>query len=89
MDLLRGRIAFVSNLGSDAPSLLLKAAKRLEPLNPDLARDTYLTAWSAASLAGHLAGAGNLLEVSAPPAPLPLPGILRARSTCSWTALRS
>src|SRR5580704_7878738 len=30
VDLLRGQIAFVSNLGSDAPSLLLKAAKRLE-----------------------------------------------------------
>jgi hypothetical protein len=63
-DLLRGRIAFVSNLGSDAPSLLLKAARRLEPLDLDLARETYLTAWSAASLAGHLAGAGDVLEVS-------------------------
>ena len=73
VDLLRGRIAFVSNLGSDAPSLLLKAAKRLEPLNPDLARDTYLTAWSAASLAGHLAGAGNLLEVSRAARALPPP----------------
>jgi DNA-binding CsgD family transcriptional regulator len=63
-DLLRGRIAFVSNLGSDAPSLLLKAARRLEPLDLDLARETYLTAWSAASIAGHLAGAGDVLEVS-------------------------
>jgi hypothetical protein len=64
VDLLRGQIAFVSNLGSDAPSLLLKAAKRLEPLNLDLARETYLAAWSAASLAGHLAGAGDVFEVS-------------------------
>ena len=39
-DLLRGRIAFASGLGSDAPPLLLKAAKRLEPLNLDLARET-------------------------------------------------
>ena len=45
VDLLRGQIAFASSRGSDAPSLLLKAAKRLEPLNRDLARDTYLTAW--------------------------------------------
>ena len=73
VDLLRGRIAFVSNLGSDAPSLLLKAAKRLEPLNLDLARETYLTAWSAASLAGHLAGAGDLLEVSRAARALPPP----------------
>ncbi len=60
VDLLRGQIAFASSLGSDAPPLLLKAAKRLEPLNLELARETYLTAWSAASLAGHLAGAGDL-----------------------------
>ena len=46
VDLLRGQIAFASSLGSDAPSLLLKAAKRLEPLNLDLARETYLNAWT-------------------------------------------
>jgi DNA-binding CsgD family transcriptional regulator len=63
-DLLRGRIAFASALGGDAPPLLLKAAKRLEPLNIDLARETYLAAWYAAMFAGHLAGAGDLLEVS-------------------------
>ena len=39
VDLLRGQIAFASGLGSDAPPLLLKAAKRLEPLDLDLARD--------------------------------------------------
>src|SRR6185369_14275666 len=72
-DLLRGQLAFASNLGSDAPSLLLKAARRLEPLNLDLARDTYLNAWSAASLAGHLAGAGNMLEVSRAARALPPP----------------
>jgi hypothetical protein len=64
VDLLRGQIAFASGPGSDAPPLLLKAAKRLEPLNLDLARQTYLDAWHAAMFAGHLAGAGDLLEVS-------------------------
>src|SRR5215472_3225574 len=63
-DLLRGQLAFASNLGSDAPSLLLKAARRLVPLDLDLARDTYLNAWRAASLASHLAGAGRMAEVS-------------------------
>ncbi|MDR0345433.1 MAG: AAA family ATPase, partial [Nocardiopsaceae bacterium] len=73
VDLLRGHIAFVSHMGSDAPSLLLKAARRLEPLNLGLARQTYLTAWSAAIMAGHLAGAGDLLEVSRAARALPPP----------------
>jgi len=72
-DLLRGQIAFASALGSDAPSLLSKAAKRLEPLNLDLARETYLDAWHAAMFAGHLAGAGDLLEVSRAARVLPRP----------------
>jgi DNA-binding CsgD family transcriptional regulator len=73
VDLLRGLIAFASSLGSDAPSLLLKAAKRLEPLDMDLARETYLNAWRAASLAGRLAGAGDMLEVSRAARALPPP----------------
>jgi DNA-binding CsgD family transcriptional regulator/tetratricopeptide (TPR) repeat protein len=64
IDLLRGQVAFASGLGSDAPPLLLKAARRLEPLDPDLARETYLDAWIAALFAGQLAGEGNLADVS-------------------------
>ena len=64
VDLLRGQIAFASGRGSDAPPLLLKAAKRLESLNLDLARETYLSAWMAALFAGRFAGAGDLTEVS-------------------------
>ena len=63
-DLLRGQATFVSGLGSDAATLLLKAAKRLEQLDLGLARETYLSAWMAATFAGRLAGAGDLLEVS-------------------------
>ena len=33
IDLLEADLAFVTNRGSDAPSLLLKAAKRLEPID--------------------------------------------------------
>jgi DNA-binding CsgD family transcriptional regulator len=62
-DLLRGHIAFASGLGSDAPPLLLEAARRLQPLDLDLTRQTYLTAWLAAVFAGRLATAGNLIEV--------------------------
>jgi DNA-binding CsgD family transcriptional regulator/tetratricopeptide (TPR) repeat protein len=64
VDLLRGQIAFASGLAGDAPPLLLKAARRLEPLNLDLARETYLTAWMAALFAGRPASPVGLLEVS-------------------------
>jgi DNA-binding CsgD family transcriptional regulator len=63
-ELLRGQIAFSSNIGSDAPPLLLSAARRLERFDVDLARETYLDAWSAAWFAGSLATAGDLREVS-------------------------
>jgi hypothetical protein len=70
--LLRGQIAFASGGGSDAPALLVKAARQLEPLDAALARQTYLDAWLAAMTAGRFAGAGDLHEVaraarSAPP----------------------
>ena len=73
VDLVRGHVAFASDMGSDAPSLLLKAAKRLEPLDIDLARETYLNAWRAASLAGRQAGASDMLEVSRAARSLPPP----------------
>ena len=63
VDLVRAHVAFASGLGSDAPPLLLKAARRLEPFDPELARETYLIAWVAAVFAGHLAGAGDLLKI--------------------------
>jgi len=72
-DLLRGQITFATGLGSDAPPLLLRAAKRLEPLDLDLARDTYLSAWIAAMFAGYLAGTDDLAEVSRAARALPPP----------------
>ena len=73
-DLLRGQVAFASGPGSDAPPLLLKAARRLEPLDLDLARETYLDAWQAAMFAGHLAGGGDLEEVSRAARAMPAAG---------------
>ena len=64
VDLLRGRVASASSAGREAPAQLLKAARRLEPLDMTLARETYLDAWGAALFAGRLASEGNLLEVS-------------------------
>src|SRR5258706_225696 len=57
-DLLRARLTFGANRGNDAPPLLLKAAKRLEPIDAGLARDTYLDALNAALFAGRLASPG-------------------------------
>jgi DNA-binding CsgD family transcriptional regulator len=63
VDLLRGHIAFATGLGRDAPPLLLKAARRLEPFDLDLTRETYLIAWGAAGMAGHYGGRSVLLEI--------------------------
>ena len=71
--LLRGQVAFASGLGSDAPPLLLKAASRLEPFDLELARETYLTAWRAAGMAGHLTGEGVLEEICRRAQALPPP----------------
>jgi DNA-binding CsgD family transcriptional regulator/tetratricopeptide (TPR) repeat protein len=64
VDLLRAQIAFAVNRGSDAPPLLLRAAKRLEPLDAALARETYLDAFGAAMFAGRLATGSGLLNVA-------------------------
>jgi DNA-binding CsgD family transcriptional regulator/tetratricopeptide (TPR) repeat protein len=61
--LLRGRIASASSFGSAAAELL-RAARELEPLDVDLARETYLEAWGNALAAGELASAGTLRDVS-------------------------
>lgn len=58
IDVLRAHVAFASGLDSDAPPLLLKAARRLEPLDVGLARQTYLAAWMAAMFAGGEPAAG-------------------------------
>jgi DNA-binding CsgD family transcriptional regulator len=72
VDLLRGRIASASSWGNGAAQLL-KAARRLELLDVDLARQTYLEALGAALAEGELARAGTLRDVSravcAAPAP--------------------
>jgi len=63
--LLRAQMAFASRRGSDAPPLLMRAARELETVDPDLARATYLEALSAAMFAGRLApDGGGVVEVS-------------------------
>ena len=63
VDLVRAHVAFASGFGSDAPPLLMMAARGLEPFDLDLARETYLAAWGAAEMAGSARGPGILLEI--------------------------
>jgi DNA-binding CsgD family transcriptional regulator len=53
----------VSHVGRDREALLVKAAQRLEPLDPGLARQGYLDAFRAALAAGRLA-TGELLTTA-------------------------
>src|SRR3984885_2112360 len=62
--LLRAQIAFAVSRGSDAPPLLLTAAKLLEPLDIGLARETYLESMWAAMFVGRLASGAGLLEAA-------------------------
>ena len=76
LERLRAQLAFALRRGSDAPPLLLAAAKRLELLDAGLARETFLEALAAAIFAGRLGGGRGVLEVAeaaraAPPAPQP------------------
>jgi hypothetical protein len=65
VDLVRALLELAANRGGDATPLLLKAAKRLEPVDVGLARETYLDALNAALYAGRLAGpGGSSTEVS-------------------------
>src|SRR5690606_40474037 len=50
---LRAQIEFATRRGTEAPPLLLDAASRLEPLNTELARETYLEAFAAALFTGR------------------------------------
>ena len=73
---LHAEIVFALRRGRDAPPLLLDAARRLEALDPALARETYLEALGAAMYAGRLydeSGVRQAAEAAraAPAAPAP------------------
>jgi DNA-binding CsgD family transcriptional regulator len=64
VDLLRAQIVALSRGGSEAPPLLLEAARRLETLDPALARETYLELLTAALFADPLSSSGGLIEAA-------------------------
>jgi DNA-binding CsgD family transcriptional regulator len=63
VELLRGHIAFAAGLDSQTPVLLLNAARRLEPFNLELARETYLMAFGAVVTVGTVSGGGVVTEI--------------------------
>jgi DNA-binding CsgD family transcriptional regulator len=79
-DLARAQLAFITSRGTEAPPLLLKAAKRLAGIDPGLSRATYLDALSAGIFAGRLASLGcDLLDIARAAAEAPPPrGATRA-----------
>jgi DNA-binding CsgD family transcriptional regulator len=79
IDVLRARISFAADRGSEAPPLLLAAARRLEQLDVGLACEIYLDALQAALFAGRLGGEADARQVAAaaraarPTVPAPRP----------------
>jgi DNA-binding CsgD family transcriptional regulator len=76
LERLRAEIVFARTRGSNAPALLLDVARRLEPLDAAMARETHLETIAAAMLAGRLGGEPNVREAAeaaraAPAAPQP------------------
>jgi DNA-binding CsgD family transcriptional regulator len=76
IELINAELAFAANRGSDAPALLVEAARRLESIDAGLSRATYLQALSAGMFAGRLALGDGVFEVAraaraAPPPPGP------------------
>jgi DNA-binding CsgD family transcriptional regulator len=64
IELVGAELAFLTDRNSDALLMLLKAARRLEPIDAELSRRTYLQALTAGYFAGRLAPGEGLLEVA-------------------------
>jgi DNA-binding CsgD family transcriptional regulator len=64
IDLLRAQLAFASSRGTEATTLLLAAAQRLERLDINLARETYLDAFSAALFGARLNATIGVPEIA-------------------------
>src|SRR5579872_3333921 len=61
---MRAQVAFALRRGGDAPPLMLQAAQRLQSLDPELARQTYLEALIAAIYAGRLVHGQDARQVA-------------------------
>ena len=78
VDLLRAEIALEQRRGADAGRLFLDAASRLEPLDPELARETYLEALGGAMASDvEVVGGASAVAAAARAAP---PGAVPPRA---------
>jgi hypothetical protein len=80
VELVRAQAALYPTYRQDAPRLLVRAARRLAPLDAALSRETYLAAIQAAAYAGRLGDNEGLrgaaeAALAAPPAPEPPRGV--------------
>ena len=64
LERLGAQIAFITRRGRDAPPLLLEAARRLDPVDAAMARETYLEALASAMFAGRLGTGPDAREVA-------------------------
>jgi DNA-binding CsgD family transcriptional regulator len=79
--LLRAQTALAEQLSGDVPPLLLAAAEELKPLDPGLARETYLSALGAAMYGGPPSADDLLAAARAARALPPPPGPPRVVDT--------
>lgn len=88
LELLRAQITFHLGHSSEVPGMLLGAARMLAPLDPSLARETYLQALDAATITGssglepalaEIAGAVCVAPTPLGPADLLLGGLVAVR----------
>jgi DNA-binding CsgD family transcriptional regulator len=63
LDLIRARILFTAGGSGETVVLMAKAAKRLEAVDADLARATYLHAFSAGTFLGRDVAVGQWLDL--------------------------
>ncbi|MFE4690644.1 AAA family ATPase [Streptomyces sp. NPDC056749] len=76
--LLRGRIALVRADDSEGPAWMLRAARRIAPLDIERSRESYLEALEASLLVGRANGVTDLVLAEARSAPPHPPDILDA-----------
>jgi DNA-binding CsgD family transcriptional regulator len=73
LERLRAEIVFTRTRGRAAPALLLDAARRLESLDPAMARQTHLETIAAAMLAGRLGDRPGVREAAEAALAAPVP----------------
>jgi DNA-binding CsgD family transcriptional regulator len=73
LERLRAEIVFTRTRGRAAPALLLDAARRLESLDPEMARETHLETIAAAMLAGRLGDRPDVREAAEAALAAPVP----------------